>query len=274
MQPDFDAIDALLRLALLEDIGSGDVTSHALIPENLTATAHLVAREPMVLAGLAFAPRLIAMVDGALALTPQRQDGNAIAAGEAFASLHGPARSLLAVERTLLNLLQRMCGVATLTRRYVEAVSGTGVMILDTRKTIPGWRALDKYATRMGGAVNHRMGLYDMLLIKDNHIALSGNIASAVAAGRKMGVPVVVECDTLDQLSAALVAKPDRILLDNMDLASLREAVAITAGRVPLEASGGVSLANLRAIAETGINAISIGRITHSAVAVDIGLDM
>ncbi len=267
----------IIALGLAEDIGGGDVTTLTLVPEGAQASMRLVAREPLIACGA----QLLPLVFGeSVQVEGMAEDGLSLAAGEALATLHGPARTLLTGERVALNLLQRLCGIATLTARYVGEVQGTHAQILDTRKTIPGWRLLDKYAVRAGGGVNHRMGLYDMVLIKDNHIALCGGVAQAVARAREgmqrlgMQVPVEVECDTLAQLEQALEVKVERILLDNMNVASLREAVRITHGMAKLEASGGITLERLRMIAETGVDYISIGALTHSARAADIGADI
>jgi nicotinate-nucleotide pyrophosphorylase (carboxylating) len=201
------------------------------------------------------------------------EEGQKVGPGAALAHLSGPARALLAGERTALNLVQQLSGVATLTRRYVDAVAGTGARVVDTRKTIPGLRYLQKYAVTCGGGHNHRMGLYDAVLIKDNHIAVAGGVAAAVNAARAANLPIEVEVDTLAQLDEALAAGVDIVLLDNMDNATLREAVKRAAGRATTEASGNVSLETIRGIAETGVDIISVGKLTHSAVAVDIGLD-
>ncbi|GAB4570993.1 MAG: carboxylating nicotinate-nucleotide diphosphorylase [Rhodothalassiaceae bacterium] len=263
-----------LRAALAEDIGSGDITSMAVIPEAATFEAAMVAREPMTIAGLGLAARLFRMVESRLRILDDLEDGTRVPAGTRLMTVAGPARGLLTAERTALNLVQHLSGIATLSARYVDAVAGTGAIILDTRKTIPLLRRIQKYATLCGGARNHRMGLYDGVMIKDNHIAAAGSIAAAVAAARAAGLrDIEVECDSLTQVRLALEAGAERILLDNMPPSMLREAVAIVAGRVPLEASGGVRLETVREIAETGVDYISIGRLTQSAPAIDIGLD-
>lgn len=300
MQPPFD-IKPLLETALAEDIGSGDVTSLATIPEAMTARFVMRSRGEMVAAGLVFLPELFALVDGSVKVEILAEEGARVAPGTSLAILSGSARALLAGERVALNLVQQLSGVATLTRRYVDAVAGTGAEILDTRKTIPGLRALQKHAVKCGGGTNHRMGLYDAVLIKDNHIAVAGGVTAAVKAarthisavipsddgiradsviGRGDILTIEVECDTLDQLDEALAAGADSVLLDNMSNAQLRDAVAkvrahnaATGVRVTTEASGNVSLETVRAIAETGVDAISVGKLTHSAAAVDIGLD-
>lgn len=264
----------VVEAALAEDVGSGDVTSSSVIPAATRFAGTLAAREPMVVAGLPLAGIVFATVSPDIAWNPESEDGQRLEAGAVIARVEGPARALLTAERTAINLLQHLSGIATLTRTYVEAIAGTGAVLLDTRKTIPGLRRLAKYATRMGGAVNHRMGLYDAVLIKDNHIAICGGIGAAVKRAKAaVSTPVEVECDTLEQLDEAIAAGADKVLLDNMEPAHLREAVRRTAKRCSLEASGGVSLETIRAIAETGVDFISVGRITHSAPAVDIGLD-
>lgn len=263
-----------LRAALAEDIGSGDITGMAVIPEAATFKAAMVAREPMTIAGLGLAARLFRMVESRLRILDNLEDGTRVPADTRLMTVAGPARGLLTAERTALNLVQHLSGIATLSARYVDAVAGTGAIILDTRKTIPLLRRIQKYATRCGGAQNHRMGLYDGVMIKDNHIAAAGSITAAVAAARAAGLrDIEVECDSLAQVRLALEAGAERILLDNMPPSMLREAVAIVAGRVPLEASGGVRLETVREIAETGVDYISIGRLTQSAPAIDIGLD-
>lgn len=273
--PDKHALQPLISLALREDIGKGDITSQLLIPEEARATMRLNAREPMVACGGFIAEMLYAALDASVKVTLRAREGQEVQAGDTLAELSGPARSLLTGERAALNLMQRMCGIATLTARYVGAVEGTGAVILDTRKTMPGLRLLDKYAVRAGGGQNHRMRLDDMVLIKDNHIALCGSVTAAVQKARQAdGLPVVVECDTLRQVEEALAAHPDRIMLDNMTPEQMRKAVLLAAGKIPLEASGGVSLDNVQAIARSGVHYISIGRLTHSAPAADIGADV
>jgi nicotinate-nucleotide pyrophosphorylase (carboxylating) len=288
------AADALIGLALAEDLGDrGDITSEATIPADaLRQTAWIVARAEGVLAGLPVVERLAdrmglrARVQGGgeSFFRPLRHDGTALdPPAAAVAMLGGSTRTILAFERTALNFLQHMSGVATLTARFVSAVSGTKAAILDTRKTLPGWRLLDKYAVRCGGGANHRVGLYDAILIKDNHLAhfvhRGDPIAAAIAAARAHAPPgttVEIEVDTLDQLDKALACGPDIILVDNFDLDRLREAVRrrdAVAPLIRLEASGGVNLETVRAIAETGVDRISVGALTHSAPALDIGLD-
>ncbi len=272
---DFD-LDAFVRATLAEDLGSGgDVTSRATISEGAQLTASMSCREPIVVAGLTIAQAFFTALDSCVVIDCGPGDGEAVTAGTILMTIDGDARALLTAERSALNTLQHLSGVATLTRRFVEAIAGTGATLLDTRKTIPGLRVLEKYAARMGGAQNHRMRLDDGLLIKDNHVALCGGVAEAVhrAKAAQTGLPIQVEVDSTRQIEPALAAGADRLLLDNMAPPMLREAVALVAGRVPLEASGGVNLENIREIAETGVNFISVGRITQSAPAVDIGLD-
>ncbi len=267
-------MEAIIANALAEDIGSGDITSELLIPENATAEMRFVARKKMVACG-GFIPGMVyAQLGNAVAVVCVA-GGQEVEAGTVLAKARGNARVLLAGERVTLNLMQRACGIATLTRAYVKAVEGTDTVILDTRKTMPGLRVLDKYAVTAGGGMNYRMRLDDMVMIKDNHIALAGGITAAVAKVRAgTTLPLIVECDTLAQVQEAMDAVPDRILLDNMDNATLRKAVAIAAGNIALEASGGVTLETVRGIAETGVDYISVGALTHSACAADIGADI
>jgi nicotinate-nucleotide pyrophosphorylase (carboxylating) len=236
--------------------------------------ATLGARGPLVLAGLPAALAVFRALDPACRIDTQNKDGDRVHEGDVIGTVEGAARSLLSAERTALNILQHLSGIATLTRRYVDEIAGTGAVLLDTRKTIPGLRHLQKYATAVGGAQNHRIGLYDGVLIKDNHVAVAGGIEAAIVAARAAGLEdVEVECDTLDQVRDALDAGAARLLLDNMTPDTLREAVKLSAGRARLEASGGITLDTIRAVAETGVDYISVGRITQSAPAVDIGLD-
>jgi nicotinate-nucleotide pyrophosphorylase (carboxylating) len=274
----------LATLALEEDLGNvGDLTSQAVIPADLAGRAVLVARAPGVLAGLGAAEITFGLVDPAVAFAPLLEDGAALKPGDRLATLSGPMRSILAGERVALNFLQRLSGVATLTARYVAEVADLPCRILDTRKTTPGWRVLEKYAVRQGGGHNHRLGLFDMVLIKDNHLAAVGPglppVQQAVKQAREKyghSVPLEIEVDTLGQLDAALAARPDILLLDNMSPEQLGEAVArrnATSPGILLEASGGVTLATLRALAESGVDRISVGALTHSAPALDISLD-
>ena len=261
---------------LAEDLGiGGDVTSAATIRGEAQFNAAMVAREPITVAGLEIAAAIFHALDAEVEIAELVSDGDRIDAGGVLMRLEGNARAMLAAERSALNTLQHLSGIATLTRRYVDAIAGTGAVLIDTRKTIPGLRVLDKYAVRMGGAQNHRMRLDDGLLIKDNHVAACGGIAEAVkrAKAANTGLEVQVEVDRLDQIEPALAAGAERLLLDNMAPPMLRQAVELVAGRVSLEASGGIRLETIRAIAETGVNFISAGRITQSAPAVDIGLD-
>jgi nicotinate-nucleotide pyrophosphorylase (carboxylating) len=231
-------------------------------------------REPIVAAGLPIAEAFFRFLDPEVELERPAEDGQRVPAGADLLRLSGNARTLLTAERSALNIVQHLSGIATLTRRYVDAIAGTGAILLDTRKTIPGLRVLEKYATRMGGAQNHRMGLWDAAMIKDNHVAVAGGVAEAVRRAVAAGIErIVVEVDAVGQIEPALAAGATHLLLDNMDAPTLREAVALVAGRVPTEASGGVTLETIRAKAETGITYISVGRITQSAPAVDIGLD-
>ena len=273
--PQFDVND-FVRRVLAEDLGSGgDITSAATIAPDARFTAEMKCRQPIVVAGLEIAAAFFRALDADVRIEKLTTDGDRVAAGGKLMRLEGNARAMLAAERSALNTLQHLSGIATLTRQYVDRIEGTGATLLDTRKTIPGLRLLEKYAARMGGAENHRMRLDDGLLIKDNHVAVAGGVAEAVRAAKaaKTGFPVQVEVDRLDQIEPALEAGADRLLLDNMPPPVLRQAVALVAGRVPLEASGGVNLETIRAIAETGVDYISVGRITQSAPAVDIGLD-
>jgi nicotinate-nucleotide pyrophosphorylase (carboxylating) len=272
---EFD-VDAFVSRVLAEDLGSGgDVTSIATIPADARFTAEMNCRQAIVAAGLELAAAFFRALDPAIEIKQPASDGDRAEVGTTLMRLSGNARAMLAAERSALNTLQHLSGIATLTRQYVDAIAGTGAAVLDTRKTIPGLRALEKYAARMGGAQNHRMRLDDGMLIKDNHIAVCGGIAEAVRAAKaaNTGLEVEVEVDRIDQIEAALEAGADRLLLDNMDPAMLREAVAVVRGRVPLEASGGVTLETIRFLAETRVDTISVGRITQSAPAVDIGLD-
>jgi nicotinate-nucleotide pyrophosphorylase (carboxylating) len=269
-------LDAFVRATLAEDLGQGgDVTSRATIGEDSRFTAAMDCREPIVVAGLEIAVAFFVALDADVVIDRAVEDGAAVDAGTVLMTIDGNARAMLTAERSALNTLQHLSGIATLTRCYVDAIAGTGATLLDTRKTIPGLRLLDKYAARMGGAQNHRLRLDDGLLIKDNHVGVCGGVAEAVRRARAAatGLQVQVEVDTIGQIEPALDAGADRLLLDNMAPPMLREAVARVAGRVPLEASGGVNLDTIRVIAETGVDFISVGRITQSARAVDIGLD-
>ena len=268
------AIDQLVTLALAEDVGDGDVTGARVVPLDLVFTGVIAAREPMVVAGLPFAESVFHRVVPDVRFEARVKDGDRVTPGTVLARLEGQARGLLTAERTALNLLQHLSGIATLTRRYADAIAESEAILLDTRKTIPGLRRLAKYATKLGGAQNHRMGLYDGVLIKDNHIAVCGGVTEAVRRAKAATtLPVEVECDRLDQVADALAAGADILLLDNMTTAQLREAVALIAGKAKTEASGGVTLETIAGIAATGVDYISVGRLTQSAPAIDIGLD-
>ena len=274
--PDGFDLDEFVTRTFAEDLGEGgDVTSAATIEADARFTAVMNCREPIVVAGIDIAAAFFRRLDPEVEVDILVADGDALDAGTVMMRLNGAARAMLTAERSALNTLQHLSGIATLTRRYVEAIAGTGATLLDTRKTIPGLRLLDKYAARMGGASNHRMRLDDGVLIKDNHVAVCGGVAEAVRRARaaNTGLQVQVEVDRVGQIEPALTAGADRLLLDNMPVPVLREAVELVAGRVPLEASGGVNLETIRGIAETGVDFISVGRITQSAPAVDIGLD-
>jgi len=271
----FDLMD-FIRRTLGEDLGQGgDVTSKATIAEDARFTAEMNARQEIVVAGIEIAAGFFRAIDGNVRIEQLVEDGARVHVGTVLMRLEGNAQGMLAAERSALNTLQHLSGIATLTRTYVDAIAGTGATLLDTRKTIPGLRSLEKYAARMGGAQNHRMRLDDGVLIKDNHVAVCGGVAEAVrrAKSANTGLQVQVEVDRIEQIEPALAAGADRLLLDNMDPAELREAVRLVGGRVRLEASGGVTLETIRFIAETGVDYISVGRITQSAPAVDIGLD-
>jgi nicotinate-nucleotide pyrophosphorylase (carboxylating) len=270
-------IEPVVRAALLEDLGrAGDVTAMACIDPDARLKVQFAARRPGVLAGLACARLALRALDPELRFQAVEADGGPLQAGAVIAWAEGDARAILSAERTALNLLGRLSGVATLTAAYVEAVAGTGARITDTRKTTPGLRALEKYAVRCGGGINHRFGLDDAILIKDNHVAACGGVGPALARARAAAghlMMVEVEVDSLEQLDEALPYGPDVILLDNFSLQDLREAVRRAKGKARLEASGGVSLQSVRAIAETGVDVISVGALTHSASVLDIGLD-
>jgi nicotinate-nucleotide pyrophosphorylase (carboxylating) len=275
VDPQFDVTE-FVRRVLAEDMGSGgDITSAATIGAEARFTAEMNCRQPITIAGLDIAIAFFRALDRDVRFEKLVKDGDSVEKGNDLLRLEGNARAMLSAERSALNTLQHLSGIATLTRQYVDRIAGTGAILLDTRKTIPGLRLLEKYAARMGGAENHRMRLDDGLLIKDNHVAVAGGVAQAVRAAKAAdtGFPVQVEVDRIDQIEPALEAGADRLLLDNMSPPVLREAVALVAGRVPLEASGGVNLDTIRAIAETGVHYISVGRITQSAPSVDIGLD-
>jgi nicotinate-nucleotide pyrophosphorylase (carboxylating) len=272
--PGFD-LDAFVRSTLAEDLGgSGDITSQAVIPAEARFSGVMDSREGIVVAGLPIAQAFFQALDPEVEIEALVGDGDRVDAGTDLLRLRGRARALLTAERSALNTVQHLSGIATLTRRYVEAIEGTGAILLDTRKTIPGLRLLEKYATRTGGARNHRMGLWDSAMIKDNHVAVAGGVAEAVRRAVAAGIErIIVEVDRIGQIEPALESGATHLLLDNMDVPALREAVALVGGRVPTEASGGVTLETIRAKAETGVTYISVGRITQSAPAADIGLD-
>ena len=269
------SIDEIVRLALAEDIGSGDLTTRLLVDEKARGRARVVAKEELVLAGSRVFERVFSMLSAEVACRFTMADGAAAQNGQSVAELEGPYAALLTGERTALNFLQRLSGIATLTRQYVEKIAPHKSILLDTRKTTPGWRMLEKEAVRLGGGVNHRIGLFDAVLIKENHIAACGGIAAALARARSNLSPLVsveIEVRTIAELQEALASRPDVIMMDNMSLADMRRAVEITGGRVPLEASGNVVLATIADIAATGVDYISSGAITHSARAVDMSM--
>jgi nicotinate-nucleotide pyrophosphorylase (carboxylating) len=271
------ATSGVIDLALAEDVGTGDVTTDAIVPEGLRGSADVVLREPGVVCGLEPALDVLRRIDPSATIEILAPDGSALTqVPVTVARLHASMRALLTAERTLLNVLQRLSGIATATRIHVDAVSGTGAAVLDTRKTAPGMRELDKAAVRSGGGVNHRLRLDDAVLIKDNHVAVAGGVRQAVELVRaeRPDLPIEVEIDRLDQLDEALDAGADTILLDNMDTTTMREAVRRTGGRARLEASGGITLDTIRAVAETGVDAISVGALTHSVRALDIALEV
>lgn len=268
-------VDEIVRRALAEDLGdAGDITTDALVPADAHARGVLVAREDCVVAGLPVFAAVFAALDPGVKVSSVVDDGGGVRAGDVVSEVDGPARAILAGERTALNFLQRLSGIATLTRRFVDRAPG--VELRDTRKTTPGLRALEKYAVRVGGGTNHRMGLYDRVLIKDNHVAAAGGVRAAIERVRasRPSLPVEVECETLPQVHEAVEAGADEILLDNMEPETLREAVRIAAGRARTEASGGVTLDTASAIAATGVDAISAGALTHSAPAIDFSLEL
>lgn len=264
----------VITRALNEDIGSGDATSESIIPADATMHGNIIAKQHGIIAGLDIAIAVCAKVDAAIVCTPVIAEGSVVTPGTLVAKFTGPARSLLTAERTILNFMGRMSGIATLTHQFVHAVAGTRAIILDTRKTAPGLRMLDKLAVARGGGQNHRIGLYDMILIKDNHIDFAGSITEAVTRARSAhhGLEIEVEARTLDDVAEALALNVERILLDNMTLETMRQAVVLNAGRAKLEASGNVTLETVRSIAETGVDYISSGALTHSAPVFDLSL--
>ena len=273
--PQFD-LEAFVRATLAEDLGptSKDVTSESVIPADIQFAGIMDSRDAITVAGLSIAAAFFRSLDPAMDIEILVEDGQQVPAGTDLMRLKGNARAMLTAERSVLNTMQHLSGIATMTQQYVDAISGTGCILLDTRKTIPGLRVLEKYATRIGGATNHRMGLWDAAMIKDNHVAVAGGVAEAVARARNAGVErIILEVDSIAQIEPGLAAGASHLLLDNMDAGTLRAAVALIAGRVPTEASGGVTLETIRAKAETGVTYISVGRLTQSAPAADIGLD-
>jgi nicotinate-nucleotide pyrophosphorylase (carboxylating) len=272
--PGFDCA-AFVAATLAEDLGEpGDITSAAVIPPTARFTGVMDARDPIVVAGLAIAQAFFEALDPAVRVERLVEDGMQVSAGTDLLRIEGLAQAMLTAERSALNTVQHLSGIATMTRAYVDKIRGTGAVLLDTRKTIPGLRVLEKYATRMGGAENHRMGLWDAAMIKDNHVAVAGGVGEAVRRAKVAGIArIIVEVDRVDQIEPALAAGATHLLLDNMDAPTLRGAVTLVGGRVPTEASGGVRLDTIRAIAETGVSYVSVGRLTQSAPAADIGLD-
>lgn len=268
-------LEEFIDRVLEEDIGEGDYTTLGTVPEGATLAAAMVAREALVPAGLEVAAAIFKRLDPALSLELAARDGGRVDKGARMMTLKGDARAILTAERAALNVVQHLSGIATLSAEYVKALEGAGCILLDTRKTIPGLRKLEKYATRTGGAQNHRMGLYDAILIKDNHIAAAGGVKQAIRGAKalKKDIPLEVECETIDQLKEALGEGVDLVLLDNMSLERLREAVKLAKGKCKIEASGGVTLDNIRAVAATGVEYVSTGKITQSAPAADIALD-
>jgi len=272
-----DLLVDIVRRALAEDVGRGDLTSNLLIPSQQRSGGRIVAKEEGILAGLPVAEEVFRQVDATVVWEPQGEDGQPLRPGQVVARVEGLTRALLTAERVALNFLQRLSGIATLTAAYVEAIRGTSACIVDTRKTTPGLRMLEKYAVRVGGGRNHRFGLDDGILIKDNHIVAVGSIREALRRakeGAPHSVRIEVEVETLEQLEEALEAGADAVLLDNMPVDMLQEAVRRTAGRARLEASGGITLESVRAVAETGVDWISIGALTHSAPALDFSLEL
>jgi len=268
----------IITLALAEDIGAGDVTVRHFTDPTSCSTARIVARQACCLAGVEVGREIFIRVDPALVVTCLRIDGETLAPGNVVLEVSGPTGSILTAERTALNFMQRLCGVATMTRRYVDAVAGTGVTLLDTRKTTPGLRLLEKAAVVAGGGTNHRLGLHDMVMLKDNHLAAGTNMArlqSDIDAAKAAGLRIEIEADTLDQVRAFFALRQvDVILLDNMSLEEMREAVRLRPAHIQLEASGGVTLATIRDIAQTGVDFISVGALTHSAPSIDLSLEM
>ncbi|MGW8135707.1 carboxylating nicotinate-nucleotide diphosphorylase [Sphingomonas zeae] len=268
-------LNGFVQATLAEDLGpGGDITSAAVIPEDARFIGTMASRDAITVAGLPLAEAFFRHLDPEVVIERLVEDGTSVPAGTELLRLSGKARAMLTAERSALNTVQHLSGIATMTSAYVAAIAGTGATLLDTRKTIPGLRLVEKYATRMGGAQNHRMGLWDAAMIKDNHVAVAGGIGLAVTAAKAAGIArIIVEVDALDQIEPALAAGATHLLLDNMNPTQLAEGVALVAGRVPTEASGGVRLDTIRGIAESGVTYVSVGRLTQSAPAADIGLD-
>ncbi|MBA4308429.1 MAG: nicotinate-nucleotide diphosphorylase (carboxylating) [Sphingopyxis sp.] len=267
---------SFVAATLSEDLGptGRDITSESVIPSDVHFAGVMDSRDPIVVAGLPIAAAFFKHLDSGMKIETLASEGQQVAAGTDLMWLKGRARAMLTAERSALNTVQHLSGIATMTRKYVDAIAGTGCTLLDTRKTIPGLRILEKYATRMGGATNHRMGLWDAAMIKDNHVAVAGSVEEAVRRAKDAGVArIILEVDRIAQIEPGLAAGANHLLLDNMDVDELKAAVALVAGRVPTEASGGVTLETIRAKAETGVTYISVGRLTQSAPAADIGLD-
>lgn len=279
MKIDANEIERIIDIALIEDIGAGDVTSTITIPVGTNASFVIRAREEIVVCGCDIAALVFSKIEsrGKVETTIKIQDGKIAKAGDVLIAGDGDARSIMAAERVALNLLRQMCGVATVTKQFVEQIKGTKAKLLDTRKTIAGLRSLQKYAVTVGGGHNHRFGLYDGILIKDNHIAICGGIKNALEMAKNKapaGFKIEIECDTISQLKDALKFGADMVLLDNMSIKDLKDAVKIVSGKIPIEASGGVTIKTIRKIAETGVDFVSVGSITNTPANVDIGLDM
>lgn len=275
LEEQFPQIEATIRQALAEDIGDGDVTTDCIVPAELVLTGRFIAKQAGVIAGLKVAAQTFALIDQTVQFTSHVTDGNTVTPGQIIAEVQGPGRALLSGERVALNFLQRMSGIATLTQQFVAAVRDMPTAILDTRKTAPGLRLLDKWAVQLGGGRNHRFGLFDMVLIKENHIAAAGSITEAVnkvRANDPQQRPIEVEVKNLVELAESLALNVDRVLLDNMNLEDMRRAVQLTTGRAPLEASGNMSLERVAAVASVGVDFISIGMLTHSVQALDLSL--
>ena len=272
-----DNIKTFISNALREDIGPGDLTTEALIQPDIEGKAELIAKEPLILAGIEVAREVFHQVNQDINFLGRHPDGEDLSSSTVIATISGPLRSLLTAERVALNLLQRLSGIATLTRQYVNGIEGTKARIVDTRKTTPGLRALEKYAVRIGGGKNHRFGLFDGILIKDNHIAAVGSLTEAVKKAREKAphtLKIEVETENLDQVREAVSAGAEIIMLDNMDIETMKEAVKLINGKALIEASGGINLNNVRQVAETGVDLISVGAITHSARSMDISMEI